>query len=77
MSFTQHPLVNKYDVSSVNRWACGAAPLGNDLINLVEKWIKIPVQGGYSMMETTCLIAVASTLGKQEKNWFDLADLFS
>jgi 4-coumarate--CoA ligase len=47
-------------VSTIDRWACGAAPLGNDLIDLVEKRTKIPVRGGYGMTETTCLIAVAS-----------------
>ncbi|KIM78767.1 hypothetical protein PILCRDRAFT_75136, partial [Piloderma croceum F 1598] len=58
----KHPAVDKYDVSSLNRWACGAAPLGNDLIDVVEKRTKIPVRGGYGMTETTCVISVA-TLG--------------
>jgi 4-coumarate--CoA ligase len=57
---TQHPAVDKYDVSSLNRWACGAAPLGNDLIDMVEKRTKIPVRGGYGMTETTCVISVAT-----------------
>jgi 4-coumarate--CoA ligase len=54
---TQHPLVDKYDVSSVTAWGCGAAPLGNDLIGLVEKRTKVPVREGYGMTETTCGIS--------------------
>jgi long-subunit acyl-CoA synthetase (AMP-forming) len=60
--FIQHPLVDKYDVSSIDRWACGAAPLGSDLIDSVEKRTKIPVRAGYGMTETTCLISVAPLL---------------
>jgi long-subunit acyl-CoA synthetase (AMP-forming) len=57
---TQHPLVDKYDLSSIDRWACGAAPLGSDLIDLVEKRTKILVRGGYGMTETTCVISIAA-----------------
>ncbi|KIM77171.1 hypothetical protein PILCRDRAFT_825519 [Piloderma croceum F 1598] len=53
----KHPLVDKYDVSSVTTWGCGAAPLGNDLVDLVEKRTKVPVRGGYGMTETTCGIS--------------------
>jgi 4-coumarate--CoA ligase len=53
----QHPLVAKYDLSSVRRWLCGAAPLGGDLIETVETRTKIPIRGGYGMTETTCIIS--------------------
>jgi 4-coumarate--CoA ligase len=56
---TQHPLVDKYDLSSVGRWSCGAAPLGNELIDLVEKRTKIPVRTGYGLTETTCTVSMA------------------
>jgi long-subunit acyl-CoA synthetase (AMP-forming) len=52
--------VDKYDVSSLDRWSCGAAPLGNDLVDLVERRTKVPIRVGYGMTETTCLISVAT-----------------
>jgi len=54
----KHPLVDKYDVSSISGWGCGAAPLGSDLVDLVEKRTNIPILGGYGMTETTCIISV-------------------
>jgi 4-coumarate--CoA ligase len=56
----QHPLVDKYDVSSIKSWACGAAPIGTDLIEMVEKRTRISVRCGYGMTETTCVISIAT-----------------
>jgi len=53
----KHPLIDKYDVSSISGWGCGAAPLGSDLVGLVEKRTNIPMLGGYGMTETTCIIS--------------------
>lgn len=58
-SWNQHPLVDKYDVSSVGAWGCAAAPLGNDLIDAVEMRTKIPIREGYGMTESTCVISYA------------------
>jgi len=62
----KHPLVAKYDLSSINRWHSGGAPLGNDLIGMVEKRTKIPVRGGYGMTETTCVVSATTIhMGKR------------
>jgi len=47
----KHPLVDKYDLSSISKWGCGAAPLSVDLIDLVEKRTQIPMRNGYGMTE--------------------------
>lgn len=56
----QDPLVDKYDLSSIKKWGCGAAPLGNDLNDAVEKRTKRSIRGGYGMTETTCVISFAA-----------------
>ncbi|KIM77172.1 hypothetical protein PILCRDRAFT_825520 [Piloderma croceum F 1598] len=53
----KHPIIDKYDLSSVKEWACAAAPLGHDLIEAVENRTKIRVIEGYGMTETTCVIS--------------------
>ncbi|KAF7965136.1 hypothetical protein HWV62_45418 [Athelia sp. TMB] len=53
----KHPIVSKYDLSSVVAWGCGAAPLGTDLVELVEARTGVKVRSGYGMSETTCVIA--------------------
>lgn len=55
----QHPIVDAFDLSSIRTWGCGAAPLGNDLVDVVEKRTKTGVRGGYGMTETTCVISIA------------------
>ncbi|KIM78766.1 hypothetical protein PILCRDRAFT_824179 [Piloderma croceum F 1598] len=54
----KHPIVDKYDFSSMVKWSCGAAPLGNDVIDMVEKRTKVPLRSAYGMTETTCVISV-------------------
>jgi 4-coumarate--CoA ligase len=47
-------LVNEYDLSCIRRFACGAAPLSQEVLKLVEK--KFPGRGfkqGYGMTEST------------------------
>lgn len=53
----KHPIVSNYDLSSVVAWGCGAAPLGTDLVELVEARTGVKVRSGYGMSETTCVIA--------------------
>jgi acyl-CoA synthetase (AMP-forming)/AMP-acid ligase II len=47
----KHPLVEKYDLSSVKLISSGAAPLGIELADLVSKRLKARVQQGYGMTE--------------------------
>lgn len=57
MPWIQHPIIDKYDLSSIKEWACAAAPLGHDLIEAVENRTNIRVIEGYGMTETTCVIS--------------------
>ncbi|VUC30739.1 unnamed protein product [Clonostachys rosea] len=51
------PVVDKYDLTSVQLIACGAAPLGEEVIKLLEK--KLPWTGfrqSYGMTESCCCL---------------------
>lgn len=51
------PIVNDYDLSSVKTIACGAAPLGQEVIQQLEK--KMPWTGfrqSYGMTESCCCL---------------------
>ena len=48
-----HPLVDDYDISSLNYIACGAAPLAADQTLAVMQRIDCPVFQGYGMTEMT------------------------
>lgn len=47
----QSPMVSKYDLSSLERIGCGAAPLGAELLEAAQKRLKVPIGGGYGMSE--------------------------
>ncbi|KAF7536563.1 hypothetical protein G7054_g4431 [Neopestalotiopsis clavispora] len=52
------PIVDKYDLSSVKRVACGAAPLGMEVLQLLAK--KMPWSGfrqSYGMTESCCCLS--------------------
>ncbi|KAL1910197.1 hypothetical protein Sste5344_003811 [Sporothrix stenoceras] len=52
------PVVNKYNLRSVQRVACGAAPLGLDVLALLQK--KLPWTGfrqSYGMTESCCCLS--------------------
>ncbi|CAG7562388.1 unnamed protein product [Fusarium equiseti] len=54
---SKHPLVKKYDLSSINRVSSGAAPLSHEVIRGVEKlWPSgdVTVKQGWGMTEVTC-----------------------
>lgn len=53
LALAKHPLVAKYDLSSVNLINSGAAPLGDALQQAASERLKAPVQQGYGMTETT------------------------
>ncbi|KAK2764327.1 hypothetical protein FQN54_009019 [Arachnomyces sp. PD_36] len=59
VALAKHPAVKKYDLSSVENIGSGAAPLGREVSEEVEKlWEpgKINVKQGWGMTETTCSI---------------------
>lgn len=49
----KHPLVDKYDLSSVRMLNSGAAPLTRELVESVYGRLKIPIKQGYGLTETS------------------------
>lgn len=49
----KHPVVDKYDLSSVRMMSCGAAPLTRELVEAVYKRLKVPIKQGYGLSETS------------------------
>ncbi|XP_025157251.1 4-coumarate--CoA ligase 1 [Harpegnathos saltator] len=69
----KHPLVDKYDLSSVKVIACGAAPLSEEIYEAVTKRLNVPViKQGYGLTETT-LSVLWSTGDKAKPGSFMLA----
>jgi len=49
----KHPIVSKYDLSSLRMVNCGAAPLTRELVDMVNKRFPLPVKQGYGLSETS------------------------
>ena len=49
----KHPVVDKYDLSSLRMLNSGAAPLTQDLVHAVHDRIKVPIKQGYGLSETS------------------------
>uniref|UniRef100_A0A182NN52 Luciferin 4-monooxygenase n=1 Tax=Anopheles dirus TaxID=7168 RepID=A0A182NN52_9DIPT len=59
----KHPLVDNYDLTSINTLLCGAAPLSKETETLVKQRIGVKhVLQGYGMSETTLAMLVQSTV---------------
>lgn len=53
VQLAKHPIVSKYDLSSVRLLGCGAAPLGKEHIDNIAKRMPAMLKQGYGMTETT------------------------
>ncbi|KAI4225672.1 MAG: hypothetical protein LQ349_007019 [Xanthoria aureola] len=53
LQLSKHPIVDKYDLSSLRMMNSGAAPLTYELVEAVYKRIKVPVKQGYGLSETS------------------------
>ncbi|EME39409.1 hypothetical protein DOTSEDRAFT_159697 [Dothistroma septosporum NZE10] len=53
LGLTKHPLVDKYDLSSLRMMNSGAAPLTKDLVEATYRRIKVPIKQGYGLSETS------------------------
>lgn len=49
----KHPIVEKYDLSSLRMMNSGAAPLTRELVDSVYQRIKVPIKQGYGLSETS------------------------
>jgi acyl-coenzyme A synthetase/AMP-(fatty) acid ligase len=47
------PVVDKYNLKSLRMMHCAAAPLSNDLIDMVYNRLKVPITQTYGMSETS------------------------
>jgi len=51
LALAKHPLVERYDLSSLRVILCGAAPLGEPMQRACEQRLRVPVRQGYGMTE--------------------------
>lgn len=51
LALAKHPIVDKYDLKSLQVIACGAAPLGSDIQQLCAKRLNCVVKQGWGMTE--------------------------
>ena len=49
----KHPVVGKYDLSSLRMLNSGAAPLTQELVETVYARLKVPIKQGYGLSETS------------------------
>lgn len=49
----KHPVVDKYNLSSLRMLNSGAAPLTHELVEAVYKRLKVPIKQGYGLSETS------------------------
>ncbi|KAG7007251.1 4-coumarate--coA ligase 1 [Physcia stellaris] len=49
----KHPVVDKYDLSSLRMMNSGAAPLTQELVEAVHQRLKVPIKQGYGLSETS------------------------
>ncbi|KAI2629024.1 hypothetical protein GGS21DRAFT_234878 [Xylaria nigripes] len=57
LALAKHPVVSKYDLSSIKFMNSGAAPLGRDLVEMVWDRLMIPIMQGYGLSETSPTIS--------------------
>ncbi|PKS06423.1 hypothetical protein jhhlp_007171 [Lomentospora prolificans] len=53
LALAKHPLVSKYDLSSIRFLNCAAAPLTRELVEELWQRLKLPVKQGYGLSETS------------------------
>ncbi|KAF2176717.1 4-coumarate-CoA ligase-like protein [Zopfia rhizophila CBS 207.26] len=50
---SKHPVVSKYDLSSIRMMNSGAAPLTKELVAALHDRLKVPIKQGYGLSETS------------------------
>lgn len=68
LALAKHPLVAKYDLSSLDRLLSGAAPLGAGLAHEVEARLGCRVMQGYGLTETSPVALVSALDGSMPKD---------
>ncbi|KAK8048803.1 Photinus-luciferin 4-monooxygenase (ATP-hydrolyzing) [Apiospora phragmitis] len=62
LGFAKHPIVDKYDLSSLKWLNSGAAPLTAELVDAVWERLTIPTKQGYGLSETAPVTHMQSVL---------------
>lgn len=62
LGLAKHPVVDKYDLSSIKWLNSGAAPLTHELINGVWERLTIPVKQGYGLSEVSPVALLQTVL---------------
>ncbi|KAK8042276.1 hypothetical protein PG993_006799 [Apiospora rasikravindrae] len=62
LGFAKHPIVDKYDLSSLKWLNSGAAPLTGELVDAVWERLTIPTKQGYGLSETAPVTHMQSVL---------------
>ena len=62
LGFAKHPMVDDYDLSSLRKMFCGAAPLGADLSNEAATRLDCNIVQGYGMTEMSPVSHLTSKL---------------
>jgi 4-coumarate--CoA ligase len=57
LQFAKHPLIDKYNLSSLRLMHSSAAPLSHDLVRMAYNRLKVPIKQGYGMTEASPGIA--------------------
>ncbi|KAJ5907508.1 hypothetical protein N7495_000190 [Penicillium taxi] len=66
LQLSKHPVVDKYDLSSLRMMNCGAAPLTQELVEAVYSRIKVGIKQAYGLSETS-----PTTHSQQWEDWRD------
>mgnify|MGYP002778300071 FL=1 len=66
IALAKSPLVDQYDVSSLETLTAGAAPLGEEIARALEQRLGIEVRQGYGMTETSTIITLTPRNWKRE-----------
>lgn len=64
---SKHPLVQKYNLSSIRKLTCGAAPLSKETQENAQKRLNLnfEIQQGYGMTElSVCCVAFQNNINK-------------
>eukprot|EP01097_Dermamoeba_algensis_P002986 TRINITY_DN2196_c0_g1_i1.p1 TRINITY_DN2196_c0_g1~~TRINITY_DN2196_c0_g1_i1.p1 ORF type:complete len:531 (+),score=129.71 TRINITY_DN2196_c0_g1_i1:45-1637(+) len=59
----KHPIVDKYDLSSLQEMLCGAAPLSSELEEEIRARLKVGILQGYGMTELSPCSTVRDSVG--------------
>lgn len=58
LALSKHPVVDKYDMSSMRWINSAAAPVSNDLIDALWKRLQVGVKQGYGLSETSPSVTI-------------------